>query len=133
MVSYDKSMSVSTIKGDIICHSKGEAVQVIKQSAALLQGDEIWISSNEKTYPCLEILVKGPYACVHYFKDDEGHAWQSHGNNNKEITFLAGDMAWKAPEYVIIPFDMAIICMEEFWDTLERSKCIDWEALWEES
>lgn len=35
-------------------------------------------------------------------------------------------------EYVIIPLEKAIRSMEKFWDTLDRPKGIEWEALWEE-
>ncbi len=59
-------------------------------------------------------------------------AWQSCGDFDEEVTFLAGSMEWTAPEYVIIPLEKAIRSMEEFWDTLERPKGIEWEALWEE-
>lgn len=132
MESNDKTMNVGTTKGDLLCRTKAEIAEIIKQGAALPQGDEIWISSNEKPYPQLSILVKGQYACVHYFEDDEGHAWQSCGDFDREVTFLAGGMEWTAPEYVIIPLEKAISSMDEFWDTLERSKGIEWEALWEE-
>lgn len=129
---YDKIMSVSTTNGDIICKSKAEMVEIIKNGAALPNGDEIWVSSNEKAYPCLSILIKGKYACLHYFKNDQGDVWQSRGDFNKEVTFLEGDREWTAPEYVIVSLEKAINCMEEFWDTLKRPKGIEWEALCEE-
>jgi hypothetical protein len=134
MTPYGKILSVSTTDGNIICRSKAEIAEIIKQGAALPQGDEIWVSSNEKPYPCLSILVNGKCACVHYFKNDEGEVWQSCGDFNKEVTFFAGegDKEWTAPEYVIVPLEKAISCMEEFCDTLERPNCIQWEALWEE-
>lgn len=132
MISYDKMMRVSTINSDIIGQSKANVVQMIKQSAALPQGDEIWVSSYQESYPCLSILIKGKYACVHYFQNEEGDVWQSCGNFNKEVVFLADGEKWTAPEYTIIPLEKAIDCIEEFWDTLERPKGIKWEALWEE-
>lgn len=114
-MSYDRIMNVSTENGEILCQSKAEIVEMIKQGAALLQGDEIWMSSNENPYPCLSILIKGEYACIHYFLNDEGNAWQSCGDFNKEVTFFAGkgDREWTAPEYVIVPLEKAISCMEE--------------------
>mgnify|MGYP002510243418 CR=1 FL=1 len=133
MASYNTLMSATTTtKGDILCKSKAEMAEIIKQGAALPQGDEIWMNSSENMYPCLSVLVKGQYACVHYFENDEGRAWQSCGDFDREVTFLAGCEAWEAPDYVIIPLEKAVDCMEEFWDTLERPKCIQWEALWEE-
>ena len=133
MASYNTLMSATTTtKGDILCKSKAEMAEIIKQGAALPQGDEIWMNSSENMYPCLSVLVKGQYACVHYFENDEGRAWQSCGDFDREVTFLAGCEAWEAPDYVIISLEKAVDCMEEFWDTLERPKCIQWEALWEE-
>ncbi len=133
MALYNTLMSAATTtKGDILCKSKAEMAEIIKQGAALPQGDEIWMNSSENMYPCLSVLVKGQYACVHYFENDEGRAWQSCGDFDREVTFLAGCEAWEAPDYVIIPLEKAVDCMEEFWDTLERPKCIQWEALWEE-
>ena len=134
MISDEKILNVSTGNGDIVCQSKAEIAEMIKQGAALPQGDEIWVSANENSYPCLSVLVKGKYACVHYFKNDEGDVWQSCGDFNKEVTFLAGegDGEWTAPGYVIVPLEKAISCMEEFCDTLECPNCIEWEALWEE-
>ena len=126
MLLYGKIFNVSTGKGEIVCQSKTEIAEIIKQSATLLQGNEVWVS--------LSVLIKGQYACVHYFKNDEGDVWQSCGNFNKEVTFFAGegDREWVAPGYVIVPLEKAISCMEEFCDTFERPNCIEWEALWEE-
>ncbi len=132
MTSSDKRMCVSTTNGDIICRGKAEIAELIRQGAALPQGDEILLSDCEQPYPCLSILMKGSAACVHYFQNDDGEVWQSCGDFDEEVTFLAGDEAWTAPEYVIIALEQAIDGMEEFWDTLERPKCIGWDALWEE-
>lgn len=123
------TIMVSTGKGDSICKDKAEIVLMIKQGAALPYGDEIWVSSEENPYPCLSILVKGEYACVHYFGKEEGDIWQSCGEFEKEVVFLAGSEEWIAPAYVIISMETAINCMEEFCDTMERPKCIEWKEL----
>ena len=125
------NMHVISTKGDRICQSKTEIIEIIKQGAALPQGDEIWISSKED-YPCLSVLIKGKYACLHYFENDEGDVWQSNGDFNEEVVFLAANDEWTAPEYTIIPVESAINCMEEFCDTIKRPESIRWEALWEE-
>lgn len=126
------NIHVSSTKGTKICQIKDEIIEIIKQGSALPQGDEIWLSSGGEEYPCLSILIKGKYACVHYFENDEGDVWQSDGDFNEEEIFLAGDEEWTAPEYTIIPIETAINCMEEFCDTMKRPECIRWEALWEE-
>ncbi len=132
MVSCDRIMNVSVADRDIICQSKAEVTEIIRSCAASLQGGEIWMSSEDGPYPCLSILIKGEYACCHYFKNDEGEVWQSCGDLNEEVVFLADGGEWNAPEYVIISLEKAIDCMEGFWDTLERPKCVEWDALWED-
>lgn len=123
-------MKLSTTNGDIICQSKEEIEKIIKQGADLPKGDEIWISGDDDKYPCLTIQVKGKYACVHYF-EDEDDAVQSVGDEEleEEITFPAGGEEWTAPGYVIIPLKKAIKCMKEFFDTMDCPECIEWDDL----
>ncbi len=66
---------------------------------------------------------------MHYFEGEGGGVWQSCGEFDKEVVFLAGGEAWEAPAYVIIPLEMAMECMEEFCDTMERPKGICWGEL----
>lgn len=121
-------MTISTSKGDITCHDKNEIAEIIKRSSTLPRGDEIWISGDDE-YPCLAIQVNGQYACVHYFENDEGDAWQSYGDFDKEVVFLAGGEEWTAPEDTIVSLEAALKCMEEYYDTLERPECIEWQEL----
>lgn len=126
------NIHVTSTSIDKICQNKAEIIKIIKQGAALPQGDEVWISNGGEDYPCLTILAKDKYTCIHYFENDEGSVWQSNGDFNEEVVFLAGGEEWTAPEYTIIPIETAMNCMEEFCDTLKRPECIRWEALWEE-
>ncbi|MDE5824122.1 MAG: hypothetical protein K2H91_05500, partial [Lachnospiraceae bacterium] len=120
---------ISTIQGDITCHNKAEIEEIMKKGAAQQKGDEIWISGDDEKYPCLNILVKGKYACVHYF-EDEGDVLQSCGDDfDDEVVFLAGGEEWAAPEDTIISFKQAVKCMEEFFDTMECPECIEWDEL----
>lgn len=123
------NMCVSTEKGDVICKSKEEIAEIIKQGAALPHGGEMWISGEGEKYPCLSVLVKGEYACVHFFEDEEGDVWQSCGEFGEGVSFLAGGEAWDAPADVIIPMELALDAMEEFCDTMERPECICWQEL----
>lgn len=123
-------MNITTIQGDIICQTKSEIAEIMKKGASLPKGNEIWISGDDEEYPCLNILVKGKYACVHYF-EDEGDVLQSCGNDDfdDEVVFPAGGEEWTAPEYTIISFKQAVKCMEEFFDTMECPECIEWDEL----
>ena len=46
MESNDKTMNVGTTKGDLLCRTKAEIAEIIKQGAALQQGDEIWMHGS---------------------------------------------------------------------------------------
>lgn len=123
-------MIVSTSKGDTICNSKEEIAEIIKCNSAFSGGDEIWIGGDDE-YPCLSILVNGQYACIHYFEEEGGDMWQSYSDYDEEVTFLegAGDREWTAPEDTIVSLEDALKCMEEFYDTMERPECIEWQEL----
>lgn len=123
------NIMVSTKNGDSICKSKAEIVEIIKRGASLPEGDEMWISEKGEQYPCLSILVKGEYACAHYFDEEDGNVWQSLGEFEEGVTFLLGDEEWEAPADVIISMERAIDCTKEFYDTQKRPKCICWGEL----
>lgn len=122
--SDNKIMTVSTRHGDIVCHSKNEVKKLIESSS----DDDIWISIDTE-YPCLAILINGQYACIHYFEDENGTAFQSHGDLKKQITFIAGGTEWTAPPEAVVTLEKAVKCMEEFCDTLKRPDCIEWQEL----
>ncbi len=65
--------------------------------------------------------------------NQDGYIWQSYSDFDKEVTFLAGEEEWTAPEDTIVSFEAALKCMEEFFDSMERPKCIEWQELWEEA
>ena len=97
-------------KGDVICNSKEEIVEIIKSGSELPEGDEIWLGGDNE-YPCLTLLVKGQYACVHYFLNQDGDIWQSYSDFDKEVTFLADGDEWTAPEDTIVSLEDSLKCM----------------------
>ena len=115
-------------KGDVTCNSKEEIAEIIKCGSALPEGDEIWLGGDDE-YPCLTLLVKGQYACVHYFLNQDGDIWQSYSDFDREVTFLAGGDEWTAPEDTIVSLEDALKCMEEFFDSMKRPECIEWQEL----
>lgn len=114
------------IQGNVECNNVEQIENIIRQ-AALLPIDEIWISGNSE-YPCLSILVNGYLACIHYF-EQEGIMWQSYGNYQKEINFLAGGEEWCAPADTVVSLESAINCMIEFCSDMRQPKCIKWQKL----
>lgn len=119
-------MNLCSNEGDFKYKTKEEITEHIKRSSAL-PTDEIWIS-GENQYPCLAILINGNFACVHYF-EEEGVMWQSHGTNSEEVTFLSGGEEWTAPADTVISIENAVSCTEEFFDSLKKPECIEWQEL----
>lgn len=117
-------ITVSTVNGDTVFRSKSAVEKIVMNSS----NDDIWISTGKK-YPCLAILINGKYACIHYFEDENGTAFQSVGDVNKEITFIAGGTKWTAPPEAVVTLDEAIMCAEIFFDTLSRPECIEWTEI----
>lgn len=96
------------------------------------EGDDMWImeSITNLTFPQLAILVKGQYACLHYFQK-ESLFFQSFGNVESEhIEFLIDGESWEAPDYSIISIEKAIECAQEFVQSPSIiPKAISWNAL----
>lgn len=119
-------MNVSSDKGNFIYNTKEEISEHIKRSSALPM-DDIWIS-GENEYPCLSILVNGAYACIHFF-EKEDVTWLSYGTYTETVIFLAGGEEWEAPADAVVSVESAILCMEEFFDSMKRPDCIRWQEL----
>ena len=118
-------MTLGSYEGNFKYETKEEIAEHIRRSSELPM-DDIWIS-GENELPCLAILVNGAYACIHYF-DKEGE-WISHGTDQKKIIFLAGLERWEAPSDAVVFLEVAISCMEEFFDTMKKPRCIEWQKL----
>ncbi len=117
-------ITVSTDYDDKLCHEKSEVSRIILNSS----NDDIWISTDKK-YPCLAVLVNGKYACIHYFEDENGTMFQSCGNLNKQVTFVAGGTEWTAPPEAVVTLETAVECAEEFCDNPKRPECTEWHEL----
>lgn len=65
-------MRVAVNSGDIECRCFAELEKIIRSNAK--DGiDDIWIAGDED-YPCLAILRKENYCCIHYFENDDDGA-----------------------------------------------------------
>ncbi len=126
-------LSVATQQGDFIFQGSAvdnvqELVTFIRERREAFPVDEFWIS-HEDAYPCLSLLTNGEYANLNYYLNETGNMWQSLGDLDKEITFLAAGIEWPAPADTVIPFETAIGCVEEFCHTLSRPTGIEWQEL----
>lgn len=105
---------VSTIHGDMVCHSTSEVTDIISKSPY----DDITISFKSE-YPQLSVLTNGKYACLHYFTGNQ--TFQSVGDVNKEITFNAGGTEWTAPQESVVPIECALSYIRIFCEKTELS------------
>ena len=74
-------------------------------------------------------MVNGSYACVHYFLNDNGDMWQSVGQEEQDVTFIAGGVDTEMPGDAVISLEQAIACSKQFFDSPERPNCIEWREL----
>lgn len=119
-------MNLGSNEGDFQYETKEGIIEHIKRSSALPL-DDISIS-GENEFPCLSILINGNYACVHFF-EKEGVMWQSFSNFTRKIIFMAGGVEWEAPADTVISIESAILCAIEFFDTMKKPICIEWQEL----
>ena len=122
-------MNVGNANGDRKCATKQE-LEILIRKSSLNPYDDIWISEKAADYPCLAILVNGNFACIHYFLNESGDMWQSVGDCEQDVTFkVTGEAPNAMPGNCVVSLDMAIKCMEEFFDTHKRPDCIVWRKL----
>ena len=116
---------VSTSTGDFSFQSTDDVLNFVQTE----KNCEIWISGTAK-YPCMAICINGKYAAVHYFQNDSGDMWLSYNEKNqKEVTFISGEDAWKPDVNAVIRLKHAFLCIREFCDTYKRPSCIQWQEL----
>lgn len=121
-------MHIANNSGDFDCESKQEIENMVRKSARK-PCDDIWMNGVDE-YPCLAILVKGNYACVHYFLNNTGDMWQSVGDCQEDVTFETGDgNPAFAPFGATISLEKAMECMCSFFDNLQKPECIEWREL----
>ena len=120
-------MNIAAHNGDYSFSSWPEAEAFLRGCAAD-RPDDIWLSGGTD-YPCLAIMVNGSYACVHYFLNDNGDMWQSVGQEEQDVTFIAGGVDTEMPGDAVISFEQAIACAKQFFDSPERPNCIEWREL----
>jgi len=121
-------MIVSTNNQEYTYDSIQEVIVHVQKSASVGM-DDIWIS-KEELYPCLNIMVNGQFAVVHYFEDEDGDVWQSlNEENDKEMIFMSDNEEWEPPADVVISIEDAILCIQEFLETCKRPVCIEWQEL----
>lgn len=109
-------ITVSTINSDTVCRSKSAVREIITGNPY----NDITISF-ESEYPQLAVLINENYACIHYFTENK--IFQSVGDVNKEITFIAGGTEWTAPPEAVLDIKDAIANINLFCEKMGLPDC----------
>ena len=119
--------TISTNEGDLSFDSVDQAIKIMRGMSREMS--EAWIS-GDNPYPCLAICINGEYAAVNYFQDEDGEICLSYNaENQNEVEFKAGGEEWKPDPDVVISFEDAIKCVEEFLNTGAQPSNIKWQHM----
>ncbi len=127
-------MLVEHFMGKKECNSLEELREILDKRTEK-DVNEFIISTHEK-FPYMIMSVKGSYACLSYFceEDDPGYSSVNSvpildadgisifytNTDNEEI---------EVANYSIIKIEDGVSAVEEFFKTLQLPKCIEWEQL----
>ena len=123
VVVLDESHVVST---------EAELVQVMALRTD--GGNHFQIASTASLYPMLDLLVRDPYAVVHYWVHEGIAGDQADArvlDAPEEVAFRhssAGDTI-TMPGSVLVMVNTAMSCVEEFARTLSRPTLVNWIEL----
>jgi hypothetical protein len=97
-------------------------------------GTHLQISSVTSPYPMIDLLVRDPYAVIHYWSH-EGVAGDQADSRvadpPEEVEFphsSLGDTI-TMPGSVLVDVRTAVVCVEQFAQTLSRPTIVDWTEL----
>jgi hypothetical protein len=112
--------------------TRGELAEAI--ASRVDGGNHFEIASVTSRYPMLDVLVRDPYAVVHYFPTEGMAGAQAdrevadapdevdfpHSGSGETITM---------PGSVCVDVATAVECIEQFAETLDRPTSVDWIEL----
>ncbi len=127
-------MLVEHFMGQKECDSLEELRTVLSERTE--KGVNEFIISIHEQFPYMIMAVKGKYACLSYFREENDPGYSSVNTNpildadgisifytntdNEEI---------EVANYSVVKFEDAVSAVEEFFETLQLPKCIEWEEL----
>lgn len=99
--------------------------------------NEFWITKNEiEENPCLAILVKDNYANVTFFPNYDHMGFQSLSPDDSEKDDEYMVFYTNTPEEeievstsMVVAWDSALEAAKEFFTTLVKPTCLEWEEL----
>ena len=117
--------------GDFNCNTIEEYRKVLRRCVDIDTDYEIWCSEGEGTYPCMTILGNHNQAVVNYFSEENGNMYASLGDVSQEgeTEFKTNNSTYEIVDYQLIPLELAMKCVDEFYGRIELPVCIQWEEL----
>ncbi len=97
-------------------------------------GTHLQIASTSSPYPMIDLLVRDPYAVIHYWPHEGVAGDQADSNVTdppEEVEFphsSLGDTI-TMPGSVLVDVGTAVACVEQFANTLTRPTVVDWIQL----
>lgn len=126
-------MIVYSFNGKEECNNLDKLHNVLKQRSK--ENSNEFELSTEQGSPLLIILVKGDWACVHFFEDEDdcGHYAYTDNNELKEdyIVFNMGseNSETEISKDLVISVEQAYSIAVDFYEKQEMSNKVDWFEL----
>ena len=127
-------MLVEHFMGQNKCDSLEELRKVLSERTE--KGVNEFIISMNEQFPYMIIAVREKYACLIYFREEDDPGYSSINTNpildadGISIFYTNTDSEEiEAANYSIVKIEDAVSAVEEFFETLQLPKCIEWEEL----
>ncbi len=127
-------MLVEHFMGQNKCDSLEELRKVLSERTE--KGVNEFIISMNEQFPYMIIAVREKYACLSYFREEDDPGYSSINTNpildadGISIFYTNTDSEEiEAANYSIVKIEDAVSAVEEFFETLQLPKCIEWEEL----
>ena len=127
-------MLVEHFMGQKECDSLEELREVLSERTE--KGVNEFIISTHEQFPYMIMSVKEKYACLSYFRVEDDPGYSSVNANpvldadGISIFYTNTDSEEiEVANYSIVKIEDAVSAVEEFFETLQLPKCIEWEEL----
>ena len=127
-------MLVEHFMGQKECDSLEELREVLSERTE--KGVNEFIISTHEQFPYMIMSVKGKHACLNYFREEDDPGYSSVNANpvldadGISIFYTNTDSEEiEVANYSIVKMADAVSAVEEFFETLQLPKCIEWEEL----
>ena len=92
---------------------------------------EVWCTYEQKTYPCISLIIHNHMAVVHYFAEEDDVVYVSLGDVAQDGIFeiTTESQRFDIATYQLISLEKALTYVEEFFENALIPDAIEWEEL----